>query len=294
MSSGKSEKRRDRVRRGPTFRIREAIPGPLAWVLGVIPPLVLLAGWWFVTHPRDPDLPVESRIVSPVVLPSPGETAASFHSLWFERELSRNTVESLKRVAGGYLVAVALALPLGVMMGSLTKVKAMFNPLAVVGAYVPLPAVAFVLFPVAGQLALLLHADGLELYKYAYLAVVTFVVFLPQVVLAIENVDNVFLQTAYTQGAGRWQSVWRVLVPVAMPEIFTALRVSFAVGWTYIILAEAVAADRGLGFLLITSLRRTKFDHILLIVAAIMVVGFVIDKVWARIGRWLLPYHTVT
>lgn len=282
----------------PTFRIREPISRPVAGVLGLIPPLVLLGLWWFVTRPRAFDEQgreiVESRRVSPLILPSPREVVAAFRTLWFEWELSRSAVFSLERVCGGYLIAVTLALPLGVLMGSFTKIKALFNPLAVAGTYLPLPAVGMLMLAGAVGVASYLRVEAMEFYKYAFLAVVTFVVLLPQVVLAIESVEDIYLQTAYTQGAGRCQVVWKVLIPVALPDLYTALRTSFGVGWTYIILAEIMAANRGLGYLIRNAERRGKMEFIYLIVLTIMLIGFVVDKLWLLGGRWLFPYRRGT
>jgi len=286
----------------PTLRIRETLSRPLAWVLGLIPPLLVLGGWGFVTRPRQPAKPltkgavekdVESRIISSVILPSPRETLEAVRPLWFDRELSRSAVFSLRRVCGGYLLAAALAVPLGILMGSFTKVKATFNPLTVAGTYLPLPALSVLMLPWAVVVGQVLRAESTEVHKYLFLAVVTFVVLLPQVVLAIENVDDIYLQTAYTQGASRWAAVTKVLVPVALPELFTALRASFAVGWTYIILAEIVAAERGLGNIIRTAERRGEMQYCYLVVLTIMLIGYGFDKLWVLVGRWLLPYRTV-
>jgi NitT/TauT family transport system permease protein len=287
----------------PTLRIRETISRPLSWALGLIPPLLLLGGWWFVTHPRQFEKPakkgavekeiVESRILSPVILPSPRETLQGIRPLWFDRELSRSAVFSLRRVCGGYLLAVALAVPLGILMGSFTKIKATFNPLTVAGTYLPLPALGVLMLPWAVVVAQVLRAESLEVHKYIFLAVVTFVVLLPQVVLAIENVEDIYLQTAYTQGASRWDAVTKVLVPVALPELFTALRASFAIGWTYIILAEIIAAERGLGHLIQMAQRRGEMQYCYLVVLTIMIIGYGFDKLWVLLGRRLLPYQTV-
>jgi ABC-type nitrate/sulfonate/bicarbonate transport system permease component len=131
----------------------------------------------------------------------------------------------------------------------------------------------------------------MEVQKYLFLAVVTFVVLLPQVVLAIENVEDIYLQTAYTQGAGCWHTVWKVLIPVALPDLYTALRTSFAVGWTYIILAEIIEAERGLGYIISLAHHRGPMAHIYLAVLTIMLIGFGIDKLWVLGGRWLFPYR---
>ncbi len=116
--------------------IREEVPAWQRWGLGVIPVAILLFGWWLVTGSG----PSEERVIPSTILPSPLEVLGSFHSLWFERALTRNAAISFSRVVAGFAVAVALSFPLGLLMGSFSKIKAAFNPLVVFGAYLPIPA----------------------------------------------------------------------------------------------------------------------------------------------------------
>jgi len=259
-------------------------------VLGIIPPVLLLVLWWLVTCPESP---AENRLINRLLLPSLRETFEAIGSLWLDWEVSRSALSTLIRVCGGYLIALVVAMPLGILMGSFSKIKAVFNPLVVVGTYVPLPALAVLMLPWAVVVAGPFGADSLEVHKYIFLAVVTFIVLLPQVVLALENVDDIYLQTAYCQGANRWQVVRKVLVPVSMPYLFNALRTSFAIGWTYIILAEMWAAERGLGYIITIAERRSKMEISYLTVMVVMIIGFVSDRLWVRLGRWLMPYHTI-
>ena len=94
--------------------------------------LVLLL-WWFLTRGEDP-------IISPAVMPSPGDTFASFPSLWFERGLSRSAIISLARVSGGFLLAAGIGVPLGIIAGSYLRVNAFFRPLTIFGRSVPVAA----------------------------------------------------------------------------------------------------------------------------------------------------------
>ncbi len=263
---------------GGWLRIREEVPAWLAWLLGLVPIAGLLALWWLVTAGATP----ESRLISPTILPSPLEVVRSFPSLWFDRALTRNLVISLTRVAAGFGVAVAIAFPLGLTMGSFSKVKAMFNPLAVFGAYLPIPALV--------PLTLSLFGTGEE-QKVAFLAMAFVIYLLPLVVSAVDQVDQVYLKTAYTLGATRWQVVWRVLLGVSWPDIFHALRLGFGIGWSYIILAEMVDIGRGLGGIIIISQRRGPREHIYLVLLVIVAVAFLTDRVWAWAGRRLFPYR---
>ena len=110
-------------------------------------------------------------------------------------------------------------------------------------------------------------------------------------VKAIDDVDSVYLQTAFTLGASTRQAVRRVLVAIAWPDIFQALRNGFGVGWGYIMLAEMVDAESGLGNIIITSQRRGPREHIYLVLVVITLVAFLIDRAWGWAGRRLFPYR---
>jgi NitT/TauT family transport system permease protein len=258
--------------------IREPVPAWLAVVLGLIPILLLLLLWVFVTSGAQ----AEDRIISPTILPSPLEVVRSFPQLWFERALMRNLLVSFARVIGGFAIAVAVAFPLGLFMGSFSKVKAAFTPLSVFGAYLPIPTLV--------PLTLSLFGTG-EMQKIIFLALAFTIFLLPLVVASVDGVDDMFLKTAYTLGASREQAVRKVLLPMAWPEIYRALRLSFGVGWSYILLAEMVDIGKGLGGLIITSQRRGPREHIYLILVVIVLMAFLTDRLWGYVGKRLFPYR---
>lgn len=258
------------------FDIRESVPIHYRFLLGALPILALLLFWWLLTVGSP-----EARIISPVILPSPSEVVKSFPKLWFDRALMRSVWFSFRRVFGGFLFAVILAFPLGVAMGSFGKIKAMFNPIAVLGGYVPIPALV--------PLTMSLFGTG-EFQKIAFLGIAFFVYLLPLIVRTVDEVDNVLLQTGYTLGVNKLQAVSKILLPVSLPDIFDAMRLGFGVGWGYIILAEMVAAEKGLGNIIIISQRRGPREHIYLVLLAIILIAFLTDKVWLTIGRMLFPY----
>jgi len=261
----------------PWLRIRETVPPWQQWALGALPIAALLGLWWLVTAGAT----AEARWISPTILPSPLEVARSLRSLWFDRALTRNLLISLYRVVAGFAVGVAFAFPLALMMGSFSKVKAMFNPLAVFGAYLPIPALV--------PLTLSLLGTG-ERQKIGFLALAFVVYLLPLIAEAVEGVDQVYLKTAYTVGASRLQAVMKVLLPIAWPDIFQSLRLGFGVGWSYIILAEMVDIGHGLGGIIITSQRRGPREHIYLVLLVIVGLAYLTDRVWALGGRLLFPY----
>ena len=148
--------------------------------------LVLLI-WWLLTRGEGTD-----RIVSPVKMPSPAETFGSFHSLWFDRELSLGAITSLGRVFGGFFLAAAIGVPLGVIGGSYLRVNAFFRPLTLFGRSVP----------VAALIPLSMMWFGLGEFNkvmFIFMATVAFVLF--DSCMAAQNVPDRFIDTAYTLGA---------------------------------------------------------------------------------------------
>jgi NitT/TauT family transport system permease protein len=257
--------------------IREVIPDWMRWGFGTIPIALILLAWFLVTTGA-----AEERIISPTILPSPLEVARSFPELWFDRALARNLLISLGRVVSGFALAVAVTFPLGLFMGSFTRVKAAFSPLSVLGAYLPIPALV--------PLTLSLFGTG-ELQKVLFLSLAFAIYLLPLIVAAVDGVDDMYLKTAYTLGANRPQTVRKVLLPLAWPDIFRALRMGFGVGWSYILLAEMVDIGKGVGGLVITSQRRGPREHIYLILLCIVALAFLTDKLWAMTERKLFPYR---
>ncbi|MBZ0114462.1 MAG: ABC transporter permease [Thermoanaerobaculia bacterium] len=258
--------------------IRGGVPTWQRWLLGSVPVAVVLGIWWAMTAGATP----EARWISPTILPSPLEVLHSFPSLWFDRALTRNALVSFNRVLAGFIVGVAVAFPLGLMMGSFGKVRAMFDPISVFGAYLPIPALV--------PLTLSLFGTG-EKQKVAFLALAFMIYLLPLIVSAVDSVDDVYLKTAYTLGASRSQVVRKVLLGVAWPDIYQAMRLGFGIGWSYIILAEMVDIGRGLGGIIIISQRRGPREHIYLVLLVIVLFAFVTDKLWLWVGKRLFPYR---
>ncbi|MBI3925750.1 MAG: ABC transporter permease subunit [Armatimonadetes bacterium] len=260
------------------FEVRRPLSRGLTLALGSIFCVLVLLAWAFVTAG-----PVEERIVSPVILPSPGEILESLPSLIERRELGSNTWVSFVRVVKGFGLAVLVVVPLGLLMGSFGPVKAFFEPLNVIAGYLPLITIiplSFAWFLPIGE----------EFQKLMFLALACSFYMLPMVVGAVENVDETFVNTAQTLGANRLELVGKVLFPIALPDIYQAARLAFGVGWTWIIVAETLLADKGLGFIFMTSYRFEK-PHMYWTALVILVIGFLTDRILDVLGRRLFPYR---
>jgi len=167
-------------------------------------------------------------------------------------------------------------------MGTFRTIAAFFHPVSLVGAYVP--TVVFLPLSIG-------WFGATEIQKIWFLFVVYFIAILPLVIKTIGDAPDAYLDVAVTKGASQWQLVRHVLFPVAKADIWDHLRGAYGVGWTWIILAEAWAnAEKGLGYLLEISYRRTRIDRYFAVVIVIVVIAIVCDQLWRIGGRLLFPY----
>lgn len=268
--------------------IRSRVPPAASFALGLIPVLALLLAWWFVTRGEP-----EDRMVEVTILPSPAEVLASVPELLTRHVpdsedpevqhnfLLQNVGLSLKRVGLAFLLAFVVVFPLGILVGALGSVRALFTPLTTASGYIP----------IATLIPLTLSWFGTqEFQKIFFLAMAFGIYLLPLVVQAIDAVPDVYLRTSYTLGASRWQAIRHVLVPVALPEIWHSMRLAFGVGWTYLVLAEVVVANGGLGHVINMAERRGPREHIYVAILIITLIAWAADLAWERLGRLLFPY----
>ena len=238
---------------------------------------LLLLTWWLLTAGGS----IEERVLAPLILPSPIEVLQAFPALHFEQGLVRSALTSFLRVSLGFTLAALVAVPLGVYMATFPSVAAFFRPLALIGAYVPI--VVFI--------PLTLAWFGLsETQKVGFLFIGCFVALLPMVIKDIAAVPAAYLDVAVTKGATQWQLVRHVLFPVAQANIWDHLRGVYGVGWGWIILAEVVNAEQGLGYLISISERRGHTASIFAIIIVIVLIAVACDQLWRLGGRFLFPY----
>lgn len=249
--------------------------------MGFVGILACLALWWFVTR----GVP-EERIISPSKgLSSPAETFASFHALWFDRALTRNLLTTLRRLALGFGLAALVGVPLGVLCGCFPRVQAFFLPMTLFGRNIPVAALIPLTFSLFG-------IGELQKIIFIFIACVAFVIW--DTTRAVQEVGSQYIDTAYTLGAGTWQTIGRVLLPLALPSVFNSLRLIFGLAFGYIMLAEVVkfgGETGGLGDLINISQRRGPREHVLLILLIIPIVALVIDRFFFFVQAELFPYR---
>lgn len=282
QAAGGPEDARPPLRTWRTDLIALRLPLPAWQAVGFALACVVLVFvlWLALTHGAS-----EQRLLSPLVLPSPAETFGSLHELWFDRALTRNMLATLRRVVVGFALAAAVGVPLGVLCGCFSAVHWFFTPLTIFGRNIPLAAL----------IALTFFAWGIgetQKVMFIFLASVMFIV--ADTTDATRAVEQRYVDTAYTLGAGRWQVILKVLVPLAMPSVFNALRLLFGLAFGYIMLAEVVKfGDEagGIGDIINVSLKRGLREHIWLVLLIIPIVALIIDRCFFWVQRELFPHR---
>ncbi len=252
--------------------IRQPVPRGTALALAFVMPILVFGAWCLISYldwvPGD-------------FVPSPSEVVRGTLQLFLQYDLGTAILVSTKRIVFAFLLASAVALPLGILMGAFTPVHNIFESIMAPLRYMPISA----FIPL-----LILWFGIYEKEKIAFLFLGVFVYLLPVVVTAIRAVPEELVQTALTLGASKAQVIRTVLVPAALPEIFDSFRVMNAISWTYVILAEAVNPEHGLGYMV--ELARThqkaswSFAGLLVIGGIGLLTDFLIRLLSSLLFRW--------
>jgi NitT/TauT family transport system permease protein len=224
----------------------------------------------------------EERLVSPTLLPAPLEVLASYRSLVADGALLASIIATMRRVILGFMLSVAVGVPLGMAAGSWRALGSFLAPVVLVARNVPIAA----LIPLT---ILWFGIDESQKVMFIFIATVAFV--FSDASAAVISVSDRYVETAQTLGASDGQIVRKVLVPLALPDIFTSLRSLFGIAFGYIMLAELINARYGLGYLLSVSQRRGHTDHIFLVLIIIGLLAYAIDRVLLFFQRGLFPYR---
>jgi NitT/TauT family transport system permease protein len=185
------------------------------------------------------------------------------------------------RVVGGFLIASALALPLGIAMGAYKPVEAFFEPFVSFARY--LPASAFI--PL-----LILWAGIGESQKLAVIFIGSFFSLVLMISVVVGNTRRDLVEAAYTLGVRDRALVQRVLVPGAAPEIAEILRMVLGWAWTYVIVAELIGASSGIGHMITDSQALLATDQIIFGIIVIGLIGLVSDLAFKAVNRRLFPW----
>ncbi len=218
------------------------------------------------------------------VFPSPIKVLKCFPELHFRDAVVRNALYSLYLNQAGMFLSVITAVPLGFIIGLLPLFRGLTERQIAVFRYLPLTLL----------IGVFIRWFGLEdLMKISFLAVGIFVYLLPTVILRVDQVEEVYVQTVQTLGASRWQIVKKVFIPDVLSRVFDDIKVLAPISWTYIIIAEMINKTGGLGAMAYLSGRQSRADKAFAILLIIILIGIVLDRIFTMLDRIFFPHKYV-
>jgi len=242
----------------------------LASVLGI------LFVWWLVTW---------AGWVKPLFLPSPGAVLNKFIDVWTNGFTNTPFLEhvgvSAARVFGAFLLACAIGIPLGIAMGMSPIVRGLFDP--PLEFYRPIPPLAY--------LPLMIIWFGIG--ETSKVLLIFLSVLAPVTLGARSGVKSAAIEqihAAYSFGATRWQVMVHIILPSALPEILTAMRIGIGFGWTTLVAAEMVAATSGVGYMVLTASQFLQTSTVVMGIIVIAVIAYGFDLFMRFVERKLVPW----
>jgi taurine transport system permease protein len=258
-----------------TMRAAELGAGKTARI-SIVTIIALLALWWTATS---------LHLASPLFLPTPREVLTQFVAIaqdgYANATLWEHLSASLLRISVSAAIALVLAVPIGLAMGLNRWAKGVFDP--PIQFYWPLPPLAY--------LPLMIIWLGIgETSKIALLALAMFAPICLSAQAGVRSTPMERVNAALSLGATRWQLFHSIVLPSALPEILTGLRISLGVGWGTLVAAELIASTRGIGYMIMSASNFLATDVVFVGIAVIAAWAFVFAYALRWLERWLVPW----
>jgi len=254
------------------WSIRQGFPRWLSILLSATAITIPLLIWTIVSN---------AGLVAPIFLPTPTAVIQAGITMLFEENLLVDIFASSMRVAAGFFVAAIVGVPIGILMGTFHSMQSLFSPL--VGTVRYMPVVAFV------PLIIIWVGLGEEAKTLIiFLGVVLYNAMM--VADAVKFIPDEMINVAYTLGMNRRDVLFRVIVPGVFPSILDTLRVNISGAWNYLVIAELIASQNGLGYRIIQSQRFLQTDKVLFCIGVIGFIGLIIDFGLKLLSNVLTPW----
>ena len=245
-------------------------------VLSLFTIAVLIFVWWGIT---------ELNLVKPLFVPSPQSIVQKFVTVWQNgftgTPLWEHIAISAARVFGAFLLACAVGVPLGLAMGMSPVMRGIFDP--PIEFYRPIPPLAY--------LPLMIIWFGIG--EVSKVLLIFLSVFAPVALGAKAGVRSAAIEqihAAYSFGASRWQVMRHIILPSALPEILTAMRIGIGFGWTTLVAAEMVAATKGIGYMVLSASQFLQTSTVIMGIVVIAAIAYAFDLLMRFIERRVVPW----
>lgn len=264
-SAGPSYWRRFLVLRGPLGHRTTLALGVLAFAL-------ILTAWSLASH---------FELLPEKYLPGPATIVDALFSMFVDFNFAHDIYVSVMRVAIAFALAAILAIPLGILMSSYNLIGAMSEPVVDLIRYLPIPALV--------PLTVIWLGVGEE-SKIALLWMGTFFQLVLLVADDTKRVPQEYVETAYTVGAKQRHVLSQIIFPSILPTLVDNLRITLGWCWSYVILAEIVAANEGIGYVIWASRRFGKTPEVMAGVLTIGLIGLLSDQLIRLLYRRTFRY----
>ena len=234
--------------------------------------LTIFLAWEFVTH---------QNLISPFFLPTPEVVFTALIDLFYNHNLLGDIAASLYRILFGFLISIIVAIPLGILIGINKKIEAFTLPSINFIRYLP-PSALVPLF------ILWFGIGDIEKIVIIFSGIAPYLTIL--VLDTVLHTKQEYIDTALTLGATHWDIVTKVIIPSSLPAIWDALRLMAGVAWLFVVLAEIVAANSGLGHLIISSQRFLQTPQVIGVIIVIGIFGLLTDFSFKFFYRILFPW----
>jgi len=236
--------------------------------------IVLLLGLW--------ELASSAGWMDAVVLPRVSVIFGAWYETVASGALLNQLLPTLRRIFVGFSLAAALAIPLGLLMGTVSFIYRLFEPIT--EFLRPIPSSAYV--PVA--ILFLGIQDSMKIF------VVTVACFFPILLNTyggVRGVDQVLIDTGRTFGLSRGKMLWQIVLPAALPSVLTGMRISLGIALIVVVVAEMIAGNSGIGYFIVDRQRIFRVAEMFAGIFSLGVVGYLLNFVFLRIEQYFLRWR---
>jgi NitT/TauT family transport system permease protein len=252
--------------------LREEIPLPIYYGSGVVFILCLILIW---------ELATRFGLIRPLFLPPPKDILAEGMRQAREGILWLDASVSVYRIMVGWLCATAIAVPMGILMGNFRLFEGIFEPFIDISRYLPVVA----LIPLT-----ILWAGIGDMQKFLILFIGTFFQQVLMIMDCVKQVPMRLINVGKTLGLSRFEILRTIVLPAALPGVWDTFRITIGWTWTYLVVAELVAAENGLGRRIMDAQRYLATDTIIFGILFIGLLGLITDYAFKISGNIMFKW----
>lgn len=272
MPSKKGSTHKSRQGNSVFWKVRSDIPRRLYYTLVALSILIPAVIWSAISY---------GKLVNPLFVPTPTEVFQKGIDLLLDGQLINDILASVSRILWGFFFSAILGAPIGLLIGTFKSMEGLLEPILGLMRY--MPAAAFI--------PLVILWIGLE--EPAKISIIFLGTFFYNVLMVADSVKFVssdLIKVSYTLGATEKDVFFKVIFPATLPNIIDSLRVNIATAWNFVIVAELLGANSGLGYRILMAQRVLKTDEIFLGIILIGLIGLAIDSLFKLVFRLIVPW----